>query len=44
MTRHTMRAVAIDGFGGPEKLMARTLPVPEPGGSGRASASMDSAS
>lgn len=27
----TMRGVAIDGFGGPEKLKLQELPVPEPG-------------
>jgi NADPH:quinone reductase len=29
--RATMRAVAIDGFGGPERLHERELPVPSPG-------------
>ena len=27
----TMRAVALDRFGGPETLKVQTLPVPEPG-------------
>jgi len=31
MVRATMRAWAIDGYGGPERMRLRTLPVPEPG-------------
>jgi NADPH2:quinone reductase len=31
MPKDEMRAVAIDGFGGPEALSVRTVPVPEPG-------------
>ncbi|MGZ3318140.1 MAG: hypothetical protein ACXU95_12655, partial [Isosphaeraceae bacterium] len=31
MVRATMRAWAIDGYGGPERMRLRTLPVPGPG-------------